>query len=302
MATEQQHNGHTSLARVGQEALSRHLDKLRESIPVALDGRDPEGVHDMRTATRRLRTTLQILEETPLCNPGRLRKVRRRLRRLARALGQVRDLDVLLDHSAEQLPTDDAADAGITALREVLESQRKAARGALVHELERPQLEQLLVRIERIARALSHLPDDERTLLVRHFAGSAIWRRYEAILSFERATPQAPPATLHQVRIACKRLRYALELFAEPLGPDTQTLLDTLIEAQDHLGALQDHIAALARLEALPHTEPESLAVATYVATRASERDHLQSSFGPLWDRLTGSPFREKLTTLIAQL
>src|SRR5690349_13813387 len=86
-----------NMAEAGRGFLHHQLVKLRKAEPVAREGIDPEGVHDMRVATRRLRAALQLLGETVYDTQitGRYRK---RLRRLANALGETRDTDVFLEH------------------------------------------------------------------------------------------------------------------------------------------------------------------------------------------------------------
>ena len=83
---------------------------------------------------------------------------------------------------------------------------------------------------------------------VRDFAGSAIWRRYEQWRAYEMVLPGATDETLHQARIAGKRLRYTLEFFADALGPHVEQVLSPLAELQECLGALQDVVTARARL------------------------------------------------------
>src|SRR5262249_44661476 len=82
-------DGHTPIEAVGRHMIRRQLRRLRSSEPVAREGSDPEGVHDMRVATRRLRTTLHLLEEIPLFSRKRLRTLRSGLRSLARRLAPV---------------------------------------------------------------------------------------------------------------------------------------------------------------------------------------------------------------------
>ncbi len=114
--------------------------------------------------------------------------------------------------------------------------------------------------------------------------------------------PEATAPTLHQVRIACKQLRYTLELFQDALGPESDAMLELVIGAQDHLGALQDHITALARIAAVQREHRNNAALAAYTAARATDRDRLQAAFIPLWIRLTGHETRQRLSSLIAIL
>jgi CHAD domain-containing protein len=139
-------------------------------------------------------------------------------------------------------------------------------------------------------------------LLVRHFAGSAIWRRYEAVLNFETVVGSAPPPVLHTLRIACKRLRYTLELFEGELGKATQPLIKALVRVQDHLGALQDAVVALRRVEALLGEHSGDTGLAAYAAALAAQRDHYQATAAALWSELSDPGFGQELAGLIAGL
>ncbi len=93
---------------------------------VVLDLDDVEGVHDMRVATRRLRAALEIFESC--FPPKRHRKVLKRVKALADALGGRRDLDVEIEllESVE----DETADHDREALRELIEDLRARQRQA----------------------------------------------------------------------------------------------------------------------------------------------------------------------------
>ena len=57
------------------EVIEKQRDKMRKTIGAAIDGRDPEGVHDMRVASRRLRAALAVFE--PWLEGDRVRESRR---------------------------------------------------------------------------------------------------------------------------------------------------------------------------------------------------------------------------------
>ena len=58
---------------------------------------------------------------------------------------------------------------------------------------------------------------DDHRVLVRHFAASVLLRRYESVLAYEVVVP-APVDVLHRLRVAIKKLRYAVDFFADVLG------------------------------------------------------------------------------------
>jgi CHAD domain-containing protein len=117
-----------------------------------LDIEDPERLHDMRVATRRLRAALEICEA---CFPRkRHRKALKRVKRLADALGERRDRDVeiaFLEGFARKAPLDDgdALAARIEALRE----EQRQANEALAPRLKRKRLRKLRRRLEGLASA-----------------------------------------------------------------------------------------------------------------------------------------------------
>jgi CHAD domain-containing protein len=294
--------GELPLEQVAQHVLSRHVKKLKEHDPDVRAGRDSEAIHDMRTALRRLRSMLQVLEDTPIFDAQRLRRLRRGLRLLARRLGQARDLDVLLAHVQDYGEAHSELREGLEPLSTDLARRRERAQDKLLAELDRRCMSRRLHQLEQVAAHPPKQAGDQRPVLVRHFAGSAIWKRYEAVLSFEQEIAGAEPARLHQLRIACKRLRYTLELFADALGPGTEPLLKQLVAVQDHLGALQDDISALATIAHTAQAHPEASALAAYAGARAADRDQLRETFGSLWGDLAGAPFRQALAALIAIL
>src|ERR1700690_2598066 len=85
-------NGHFPLL----EYLDELVDELRDLTPTAARGEDADAVHDARVATRRLKAALDLMDQVVA------RKHRKPLTRISRSLrkrlGELRDLDVMLDH------------------------------------------------------------------------------------------------------------------------------------------------------------------------------------------------------------
>jgi triphosphatase len=295
-------DGHTPLEAVGRHAIRKQLRRLRLSEPAARAGIDPEGVHVMRTATRRLRTTLQILEESPVFRPRQLRRFRHGLRRLARSLGDARDLDVLLHRVEEYAAQHPEQDADLPLLRRTLVRRRREAQRRLLRCLDSRRVDALLARLDVFTGDHADVPEWRPRLFVRHFAGGAIWRRYEAVLSYETVAHDAPAPLLHRLRIACKRLRYALEIFERELGKGAQPLIGAIVKVQDHLGALQDAVVALDLVTSLHKTHPDELGLRRYADALAEERDRLLATFPAIWNDLSDAGFGQELAELIAGL
>ena len=111
-------------------------------MPVAIEGSDPEGVHDVRVASRRLRAAMDVAVG---CFPDAWYKpLHRAAKDITGALGEVRDRDVMLEFLAgerEKVPAGERA--GIDRLIARLTSERDAAR------------ERMLVFLEDVNRAAS---------------------------------------------------------------------------------------------------------------------------------------------------
>jgi len=197
-------------------------------------------VHDARVAARRLRSLLKTYR--PLLDERGSRRLRRRLRQVARSLSPVREADVrreMLLALAKLEPAVPAADLG--RLRKALRESHAEARRSLLRE----------VASKDWASSVAEL-GDERTLsalAVRGDAGLARvlelvdrpWRDVEKFL----ARPPKGAAPLHRLRLALKRGRYALESVSSFQPERAGQVLIRLRSAQDRLGEYCD--AAQAR-------------------------------------------------------
>jgi CHAD domain-containing protein len=300
------------LAEAGRGFLHHQLIKLRKAEPIAREGIDPEGVHDMRVATRRLRAALKLLGET-VYDPQVTGRYRQGLRRLANALGETRDTDVFLEHLKDYIaPLSEEDQAGLDPLRRELVHRHHKSRKAMLKALDSDKTEKLLRRLERFVNtpgmglAPNNSKDDNEAVptLVRHFAASAIWRRYEEVLAYETVVePQTSVATLHHLRIACKRLRYTIEFFEEALPVSGyKSLHDQLIKVQDELGILHDHQVAGELSEKLLKANPDDQALQSYHTSRLTEIERIKSGFPAHWQTLTGNAYRKQLATSLAAL
>jgi len=294
---------HAPLAEASRSILRQHWKKLRGSEPGVRAG-DPEAVHDMRVATRRLRAMLEVLSGIAF-DPAEVRTLRKGLKRLAAALGVVRDAEVwlaALDRYAADLPENEQG--GLDPLRLRLNTMRDAGREDLFAMLASKRTARVLEQLERFVTTpgagvadVEHFPRR-----VRDAAGSALWSRLEAVQAFEVVMPEAPLPLLHELRIACKKYRYTLELFEDALPEDARNLHEELVAAQDHLGALHDADVALPFIDGLLAAEPHNLALSHYRSSLESTRDRLWSAVPDVWERIGGMEFRQRLAALIAAL
>jgi inorganic triphosphatase YgiF len=294
-------DGHASLEAVGRHMIRRYARRLRQSEPGVRACGDVESVHDMRVATRRLRTALRLLERAPVFDPQPLRRLRRGLKTLARDLGEVRDLDILLAHVEEFTSPRPELGGDLEVLFRLLRTRRAKAYRRLRRHLAGEECLHCLTALQHFTRETGG-EHPGRLLLVRHFAGSAIWQHYEALLGYETMVGEAPPAALHQVRMACKRLRYVLEIFEGELGKGVRPLVSQLVKVQDHLGALQDILIAGRIVSALCEEHGGNRGLRSLAATLAAECDRLHEAFPARWEEIKDPSFGEELAEVIAGL
>jgi triphosphatase len=262
----------SSIGELAYAVLRRQLAVLRAKEPGTRLGEDPEELHDMRVATRRLRAALDLFIEVL---PVRARTYRDELSWLAGVLGGVRDLDVQqegMDEMAEAVagwgtllgsaPDEDP----VAILRELLARERDAARATMLSALDSP-------RWDRLQRGLAQMAQQgplRRSTATRLPAvigvPDLVGARHEAVAkAAKRAKKSDAAADFHRLRIRCKRLRYSLEFSAELYEGRTARYIRHLTALQDRLGLLQDSEVAAARLAALATSEEHLPAATVFV-------------------------------------
>ena len=186
-------------------ALRLQYRRLLAHDPGTRFGRDPEDLHQLRVATRRLRAFLRAGRD--LLDGGWADELRDELGWLGGELGPVRDLDVLLEHlraEAALLDGEDAQAAG--ELVAALEEQHAGARARLVAALDSERYLALLNRLE--AAAEPPLEPEQNVGL------GEIWSsEHRRLRAAVKSLPEDPDdESLHALRIRAKRARYAGEL------------------------------------------------------------------------------------------
>jgi CHAD domain-containing protein len=196
-------------------------------------------IHDGRVAARRLRSVLKTFR--PLLDAGRAQAYRADLRSFAGALGEVRESDVRRNLlTAVSLDDRRISPAAHRRLLALLEASCLAARHALRQRLAEPAWSELCGRLGR-QRAGGSLVV-ERTASLPDVLGQ-VARTWREPLRILRREPRSV-AELHELRLAFKHCRYALETVAEVAPDETARLLRRLRAAQDRIGDHRDTVLA----------------------------------------------------------
>jgi CHAD domain-containing protein len=231
---------------VAERAIAASVIRLiRHDVVVRLDT-DPEGVHQARVATRRLRSDLRTFE--PLVSTDWARSLRDELGWLADALGRVRDGDVMLGRMrtrAASLP--DASAPGTRRVLASLERERNVAFDELQDAMRSDRYLSLLDLLVAAAREPSLAGDAD--LPAKEVLPGLVGRPWKKLAKAVKAIGDPPlDEDLHAVRIRTKRARYAAEAVAPVLGQRARAFASDAADLQDVLGDYNDAVVAERRL------------------------------------------------------
>jgi adenylate cyclase len=222
------------------------LDHLQQNHLGALVSEDPEYIHQMRVATRRLRAALRLFGPllptdfaVPLLPP---------LRELMAVLGRARDLDVLLAEIAEPVLQALPDEPRLAALVGIITERGFDTRQGALRFLRSPRYGSIVLQ------ALATLHEQEKVgggeaaemiFTLIEFAESRLRRLRKKVLLLATNASIDNPSSLHALRIGIKRLRYALEFFT-PLtsAKAMRRMLVQLASLQDTLGQINDLASA----------------------------------------------------------
>ncbi len=251
-------------------AIDHLVAKLQDQVRAILGhdpgtrlGSDPEDLHQMRVATRRLREFLRAAR--PMLIPEWGDSLRDELSWLGQALGAVRDSDVLLEHfNSEATSLDPQERKTFHRLLSRLERERAAARVDILETLES---DRYLKLVERLKTAAQEPQVVLREASLPGYAAEAFRKLRKAV---RKAESDSSEAALHRIRIRCKRARYSAELAEAAVGKPASRYIQQLKGLQDLLGEHQDAIVAEAWLDkALARTRGVRTA---FIAGRIVER------------------------------
>jgi CHAD domain-containing protein len=268
-------------------ALSGSAARLIRSDPVVRLDQDPEGVHQARVATRRLRSDLRTFRS--LVDPEWDAGLREELGWLADELGPVRDLDVLEQRLRAQVAALPDTDSGSAPkLLERLRVQREEARAALLSALREDRYAILLDRVVAAASdpaLVSGLADRRaRDLLGDLMSGP--WAHLER--SCQGLAPTSVDGELHQARIRAKRVRYASEALV-PVAPKRARVFAKRAAAlQEVLGQHQDAVVASAwlREQAVGSTARVAFAAGELAGVEARSQVRARKRWPRAWAEL----------------
>ena len=266
------------------------LDVMLHWASVVPATRTPEAVHQMRVATRRLRSALSVYKQVAAC--PEVAALSAPLKICAARLGTARDWDVFLDGLGAKLAASFPDDPRCSAMLKAAGKRRRAAYVDLRTFLAGPDFRTLTVALACAATlrpwdataATEGLQQDTAA-----FAAGVLARRMKRVRQSGRGIGRLSVPALHELRKDCKRLRYAAEFFASLYSQKrTKRFLQRLSDLQEELGLLNDSAAVSGLMAQLGRLE-RSYAAGLVEGFSAAHAGPARARIEAAWKRFRGA-------------
>jgi triphosphatase len=261
------------------------LKHLNANERVALRGVDPEGIHEMRVALRRMRAALSDFRKN--IPAPQVAWLKRESKWLITSLSTARDWDVFLHELLAPVKAARLGDLGLAELRAAAEAEREKgysrARSAILSR----RYSSLLARMRRwlSAKRWRQGGDGGRKSLeepARELATRLLAKRHKAVLKLGRNFEKLSPEERHQLRIALKKLRYTADFFRSLYRKKREKrYIHSLAQLQNSLGNMNDIVMAnhlFERLSAAREDQRASNRLSTAIGIVAGWHTHNASS------------------------
>ena len=263
-----------TLAEVAMANLRRYLAAWHLHEPGARLGDDPEALHDLRVAGRRLDA---VLRQFQAYLPPEYLQIRSTLKTVLSALGRARDLDIALgelQNFRRKLAKSERQ--GVEPLKEHLASERGRARAQMLSVLDSVWVQQNLQELTTLLTAPGVASEASSAKPALHAAPELIRRRFRKLRKRAELLGQdSSTDAYHEVRGQVKKLRYALEAVAALYGKPAVEMVRALRRWQENLGLQQDAAVAMQRLNTLARVQPKAIPAETLFLMGRLAESHL---------------------------
>ncbi len=300
-----------AITEAGRKVLLNQFITMLEREAGSKTGENIEDVHKMRVSIRHMRSALLLLDT--YYKSKKVSAFQADLRTVMKALGDVRDLDVMI-RDLTDFQASLAAEEGavLQEVLDVLDQRRGVSRKELVKVLESKdyrafvkRFSKFLTSSEKAEKAADHHAAAEVTpYQVRHVLPPIIYEHLADVRAYETVLDGAPVETLHALRIEVKQLRYAVALFGNILGTQATDYIESLKLLQDYLGQLNDiHVAVLSLTKLMEDLEGHQNAVLWLYINHLEEKiPDLIARMPANWKRFAAKTVQRKLAAAIIAL
>ena len=274
-----------TVAQAFQAGARNALGQIAANAAVLREAANPNAVHQLRVAARRLRSALATFR--PVVDDADYARVKGELRWLAKAFDQARNLDVFADEVLHPAILMETPPAGLPALVNAVAEAREAARRAACETAASERFRTLMIDAAGWAETGPWLAGEAAREPARAFARRTLDRRLAKLLQRGRKLASRDDAARHAARIEAKKLRYAAEGFA---GLWSARKADRFVERvkhlQDALGALNDIATAEPLLTGLSLTPEAAYAAGELEGLRMARKPRLVARAAKALDRV----------------
>jgi CHAD domain-containing protein len=270
----------------GAGLMLAQLNVLHAESDGAAAGTDLECIHRMRVASRRLRAVLAYFD--PVLPAGICQKFQEQVRNVTLALGNSRDLDIQMQalRRFQLMREGESRLAGLDELLTALERQRSQSGEEVRTLIHLFKANTAVATASEVLKRLAVEPMNQPSTPLRLLADQAIRTRLRRLISFTDVMrdPQQIEK-LHAMRIAAKRLRYTLEIFAPLETNGFKPWLKRVRGVQEMLGAIHDCDAWDVLLKSQSVTGagyPPGIQL--WMENRANHRARMYTAFITAWD------------------
>lgn len=223
------HCSEGTLSELVNDIIKTNTKKLKIQKKELLDASNPELIHDMRVASRRLRAAFNTFKSIL---PSKAQKIRKKLKKLSLMLGKKRDLDVFLEfiHPLIDEKTLKLSEQAYKLQKKFIAIIKSKFYARMIEALED-------LRVEN---------DDGNVCKVAKKKISGPLGKVLDIANLIHS--KADDKMLHKLRISIKKLRYVCEFFEPPLGRrwgSLSTFINKTKKIQDALGDYHDSLTGL---------------------------------------------------------
>ncbi len=276
-----------ALAEAGRKIFAVQLEKMLFHEAGSRTGEDIESVHQMRVATRRMRSLFKLVGH--VYTPKTVKKYNRSLRQIARTLGSIRDLDVLIEDLEAFGNTLSKADKLVLqSVIKKLNKRRKKHRIVLNTLFDSTFYEGFVSKFgkftQNTGKGAITIEQYETPHQVRHVLPILLHERLATVRAYDTVLMNAADETLHALRVECKQLRYAVEFFKPILGTSAGKFIKEVKSLQDVLGRFNDISVFTEYIQTIKRLSPEQKTLMqTYIDVRQEELGDLRIKFSEQW-------------------
>jgi CHAD domain-containing protein/lipid-A-disaccharide synthase-like uncharacterized protein len=310
-------------AAAAEKIFAAGLLEIGKAKPGVIAAEDIEDVHDMRVALRKMRSFALIFKN--FLNTEWLAETESGIKKTLSKLGELRDLDVLLEKTDEWRKTEKIGREKMAVFYDFVSDDRNKSHAEVVEYLESEEYADFMTGLKETFDSGLYLgvaginkKGDVAPVRICDVLPAILYEKAADITAYHEWMdgPFIHVDKLHRLRIAAKNFRYTLDFFKECLGEAAGQLIQEFKELQDILGDFHDAAVAAEVIGAYREriekekasgeaktgeTEMSLDTLEKYKNGREEEMERLLSAFQLKWEKMDRRFFSERIAKIIEE-